>query len=196
MNPPFTKAEIENFVVQAQQGDEAAFEKIFNLYYVPISHYVRLRSNPEDTEDIIGDIFLKIIQHLPKYKPQKKVLESGNGAFVAWIFRIARNQIIDHYRLTKDTISLYDPKSGELRLDLPDPRLNPQQSAEQHDSHRAIHAALKKLPHTHREILELKFLHDFSNTEIAEITGKNEGTIRVAQLRALREIRKHFPNEE
>ncbi len=196
MNPPFTNAEIEHFVVQAQQGNEDAFEKLFDLYHEPIFRYVRLRSNPNEAEDLVSDIFLKIVKNLSRYKPQKKVIENGRGAFVAWIFRIARNLIIDQYRRAHEAISLHDPESGELRFDLPDPRLNPQQSAEQHEAHRFIHAALKKLPSTHREILELKFLHDFSNTEIAQITGKNEGTIRVAQLRALREMRKGFPDED
>ena len=196
MNPPFTNEEIESFVVQAQQGEEDAFERLFDLYYGPISRYIHLRANTEEVEDLVSDIFLKVIKNLSRYKPQKRIIENGKGAFAAWIFRIARNQVIDHYRVAQESISLYDETSGELRFDIPSPRLDPRQSAEQHEAHRFIHTALKKLPNTHREILELKFLHEFSNTEIAEITGKNEGTIRVAQLRALREIRKYFPEDE
>ncbi len=196
MSSLFSTPEIEILVAQAQQGNEDSFEKIFELYYEPIMRYVRLRSNLEEVEDLVSDIFLKIVRNISRYKPNKSILETGRGAFSAWVFRIARNVIIDQYRNAKDNVSLYDPKSGEMRFDLPDPRLNPQQSAEQHDSHRAIHAALKKLPNTHREILELKFLHEFSNAEISAITGKSEGSIRVAQLRALREVRKYFPNED
>lgn len=187
--------EIEVLVAHAQRGDEAAFEKIFELYYEPLCRYVRFRSNPEEAEDLVGDIFLKIVKNLSRYKPQKGILKSGRGAFSAWVFRMARNLIIDQYRSTHETTSLYNAESGELRFDLPDPRLNPQQSAQQHDEHRAMHTALKKLPASHREILELKFLHEFSNTEIATITGKSEGSIRVAQLRALREARKFFPKD-
>ena len=59
---------------------------------------------------------------------------------------------------------------------------------------KAIDEALKKLSTAHREILELKFLEEFSNQEIAKITGKTEGNIRIMQLRALRELRKFFPS--
>ncbi len=195
MSSLFSNPEIETLVARAQQGDHDSFEKIFELYHEPIARYVRLRSNPEEVEDLVGEIFLKIVRNLPRYKPNKKILATGRGAFPAWVFRIARNLIIDQYRRTNENVSLYDPKSGEIRFDLPDPRLNPQQSAEQHDAHKSIHSALKKLPSSHREILELKFLHEFSNAEISSITGKSEGSIRVAQLRALREVRKYFPNE-
>ncbi len=196
MHPPFSNAEIEIFVAQAQQGNDAAFEKLFDHYYDSILRYVGLRIKSEEVEDLVGDIFLKIIKNLPRYKPQKHITDSGKGAFAAWIFRIARNQIIDHYRTNKEAQRLYDEETGDLLFDIPSPHLNPHESAEQHEAHRTIHKAIKKLPSTHREILELKFLHDFSNAEIAKITGKNEGTIRVAQLRALREIRKYFPEDD
>ena len=196
MSSLFSNPEIEILVAQAQQGNEDSFGKIFDLYYDPITRYVRLRIKPEEVEDVVSDVFLKIVRNLSRYKPNKNILETGRGAFTAWIFRIARNLIIDQYRRAHEDISLYDPENGEIRFDLPDPKLNPQQSAEQHEAHRAIYAALKKLPSTHREILELKFLHEFSNAEISSITGKSEGSIRVAQLRALREVRKYFPKED
>jgi RNA polymerase sigma-70 factor (ECF subfamily) len=80
-----------------------------------------------------------------------------------------------------------------LQFDIPDNALNPHDSAVQHEEHRKIRGILKKLSDTHREVLQLKFLEGFSNPEIAEIIGKSEGNVRVIQLRALRELRKHFP---
>lgn len=179
--------EIEKIVIRAQKGHEESFSILFDHFYPKISRYVLLRVNNEEAEDIISDVFLKTVVSLKKYKKNNK------AKFSSWLFQIAHNTVIDFYRKKKDLLRLANSETGELNFDLEDPSLDPHESAAQHEENLKIHEVLKKLPSSHREILELKFLEDFSNTEIAIITGKSEGNIRVIQLRALRELRKYFP---
>ncbi len=180
--------EIENLVKKAQNGDEESFARIFDYFFPKISRHIAFRVDPEDVEDLAGEIFLKVVQNLKKYTPQK------NAGFSAWIFKIAHNSIIDFYRKKKELLGLENEEGEENFFTniaddeemQPDEIMNRQLEAEK------IHEILKELPALHRTILELKFLEGLSNTEIAVITGKTEGNVRVIQLRALREMRKHW----
>ncbi len=182
--------EIEKLVQLAQKGREEAFSKLFNYFYPKISRYILFRVNDEDAEDLIAEVFLKVVDKIKKYHKTPK------GTFSAWIFRIAHNVVIDFYRKQKEHFQLVNPETGEIQFDIPDKELNPEESVLQAEEHQKIREILRKLPDPHREVLELKFLEEFSNSEISEIIGKSEGNIRVIQLRALRELRKYFPEEE
>lgn len=185
-----TSLEIEKLVARAQRGQEEAFSELFDHFYPKISRYIFFRVNAEDAEDLIAEVFLRVVDKLKKYK------KTAKGNFSAWVFRIAHNLVIDFYRQKKELLQLTDPETGELKFDIPDTDLDPHDSVVQDEKHQKIREILQKLSDTHREVLQLKFLEGFSNAEIAEIIGKSEGNVRVIQLRALRELRKHFPEEE
>ena len=185
-----TNLEIENLVSRAQRGQEKAFSELFNYFYPKIFRYISFRVNQEDVEDLVSEVFLRVVDKLKKYQKTSK------GNFSAWVFRIAHNLVIDFYRRRKEYLQLTDPETGELKFDIPDASLNPAETAIQHEEHRQIREIMKNLSDSHREVLQLKFLEGFSNSEIAGIIGKSEGNVRVIQLRALRELRKYFPEEE
>lgn len=179
-------ATIETWVVKAQKGHEKSFSLIYDHFFSPIFRYVSFRVPQEHTEDLVGDIFFKVVNHLPKYKPQ------ATASFKAWLYRIAHNQVIDFYRKRKELLG-EDQIEENFFVQLPDEKTpQPNKALMKDEESKKIHEVLKKLSPTHRTILELKFLEDFSNTEVAKITGKSEGNIRLMQLRALREMRKYF----
>ena len=181
-------AEIETLVRRAQRGNEESFAQLFDIFFEKIFRYVQFRVNRDETEDIVSDIFLKVVENLKKYTTRKKI------GISAWIFRIAHNTVIDFYRKKQDLLGLTDADTGETIIDIPNDDLTPNQRVQHNWECKVVHEILQKLPSVHREILKLKFLEDFSNAEVAAITGKSEGNIRVIQLRALREMRKHFPS--
>jgi len=186
MSESYSPEKIEKLVVKAQKGHQESFAKLYDIFFDKIWRYVSFRVSAEEVEDIVGDVFLKLVQHLKKYKPQ------SSASFSAWFYRIAHNTIIDFYRKKKDLLGL-DSEDEDFFAQIPDEvNLRPDQSTNQTFEHAKIHKALKKLSPINREILELKFLEGFSNTEIAQVTGKTEGNIRIIQLRALREMRKYF----
>ncbi|HEY5714530.1 MAG TPA: sigma-70 family RNA polymerase sigma factor [Candidatus Gracilibacteria bacterium] len=181
-----SKPEIENLVVKAQKGDELAFSVVYDYFFERIFKYVSFRVSGEYTEDLVADIFLKMVQNLHLYKPQ------ATASFSAWIFRLAHNHIIDHYRKQKELLAGFD-EDGEidsLMNNLTDEHhLPPDLELQQMLQAEKIKDYLGELKPSYREILELKFYQDFSNREIAEVTGKSEGNIRIIQLRALKELR-------
>ena len=189
-----SKEAIEVLVIQAQKGEAEAFEDLYDYFFPKIYRHVSFRVEVEHVEDVVSDIFLKTVQYLPKYTKQK------SASFAAWIFRIGHNQIIDHYRKQKEVLlteEFGDEDAVESFFEsLPDedalpPDMQVQQLFQAHE----IREVLQKLKPVHREILELKYLEDFSNREIAEITQKTEGNVRIIQLRALKELRTYLEDD-
>jgi RNA polymerase sigma-70 factor (ECF subfamily) len=187
----FTPAEIEALVKKAQNGDQDSFAVLFDIWFDRVYRYTAYRVDAAECEDIVSEIFLKLVQYLPKYKAR-----SGIG-FGAWLFRMAHNTIIDWYR--KKKVLLGSDLELEAEEDffsrvVDDQPLPSQQVNSLYDYDR-VYKFLKKLKPDHREVLELKFLEGFSNKEIAAITGKKEGNIRIMQLRALKEMRQFMTDE-
>lgn len=183
----FSPDQIEKLVIKAQKNDEKSFAKLYDYFFDRIFRYVSFRVKKEEVEDLVGEIFYKVVQHLDKYKSQKK------AGFNAWIFRIAHNIVVDFYRKKKEFLGIVKEDNEDFFATLPDKKnLHPDKAILKKEESEKIKYLLTKLPLPHREILELKFLEEFSNKEIAHITKKSEGNIRIIQLRALRELRKLF----
>lgn len=173
---------LETLVDQSQKGDEEAFRDLFDIFFDPLTQYVARRTPFEEVEDLVSEIFVKIIQSLGKY--QKKT-----GGFRAWVFRIAHNHVIDYYRRKKELLSLSDDEGQQYVLEIEDTQPTPDEQTNSKLENKKLFKTLTKLSPTHREILELRFLEGFTTEEIANITGKTDGNIRIMQMRALRHAR-------
>jgi RNA polymerase sigma-70 factor (ECF subfamily) len=190
MQKDTSKEKIEKLVEQAKAGNEKSFSEIFRSFFDKIFRYVHFRVEKNEVEDIVSDIFLKVVEKLDSYHSQKGI------GFNAWIFRIAHNTIIDFYRKKKELLGIEDENQESIILQIPDENFTPDQETDQGLNYKKLRDILATLPSLQRDILELKYLEGFSNTEISKITGKTEGNIRVIQLRALREIRKKWGQKE
>ena len=186
---------IEALVRDAQKGREEAFGHLFDLVSPHIERYISHRVPTEEVEDIHSDIWLKVVQKLHTYAPK------GQAGFRAWIFRIAHNAVVDFYRRQKPFLSL-ENESGEgdeseYILQIEDEQiLTPDDHTNLRlDTDRMLRE-LKNLSALQREILELRYLEGFLTHEIAQITGKSEGNIRVTQLRALRELKRRLSADD
>lgn len=188
--PELSSQEIETLVVKAQKGDEDSFALLFEHWFDRVYRYTAYRVSEAECEDIVSDIFLKVVQNLPKYKSR-----TGVG-FGAWLFRLAHNTIIDWYRRKKELLgSDLETDDEDFFATLADKEQTPNESTNSLYDYARVYKFLAKLKPDHREILELKFLEGFSNKEIASITGKTEGNIRIMQLRALKEMRQYLKEE-
>lgn len=189
---PYSAAEIEALVLKAQNGDQDSFAALFDMWFDRVYRYTAYRVEASECEDIVSEIFLKLVQYLPKYKPR-----SGVG-FGAWLFRMAHNTIIDWYRKKKVLLGsdLETEDDQDFFASVVDEQPLPDQQVNSLYDYQRVYAFLKKLKPDHREVLELKFLEGFTNKEIASITGKTEGNIRILQLRALKEMRRFMQKDE
>jgi len=177
--------EIQIRVLEAQQGNEASFEVLFNVFFDPITRYVSKKVNNENVEDIVGEIFLKIIENLQKYK------QTSEARFSSWIFRIARNTIIDFYRKKQLQIVSTTPDE-EQEFQILDESPTPDITTNQTLNNEKINQFLKDLPEKQKEIIELKYQEGFSNEEIANITGYSEGNIRIIHMRAIKTLKEEW----
>jgi RNA polymerase sigma-70 factor (ECF subfamily) len=167
--------ELQALVALAQGGDQDAFGRMYVSCQGPIRGFLlRRTSDPDVAEDLAQQVFVRAWQALPRY-------QQTGVPFMAWLFRIARNALIDHYRRERPTVGIED-------FDLP--------SESDHDAalihaeeFEAVARAMKRLRADYQDVIRLRFLMGLSSREVAEVMERSEGAIRVLQLRAIRALR-------
>lgn len=175
---------IQVFVTRAKDGHEESFAKLFEHFFDDVWKYVHFKVDSVEVEDLVSDTFLKMVENLKKYKHKPP------STFKSWLFRIAHNNVIDHYRKQKEILGIIDNDEEEsLEFQIEDEKLTPDQETNLQLNTEKIHELLHILPENQQEILTLKYLAGMTNLEISEITGKSEGNVRVIQLRALKKLR-------
>jgi RNA polymerase sigma-70 factor (ECF subfamily) len=165
-------------VARAQAGDASAVAALYDRFADPVFRFVRFRvGNAHDAEDLAQRVFLLMIQALPRY-------QSRGTPFGAWLFRIARNAIIDHARTQRSTEPL------EAAAEVGTVERGPEQQAITASEMDRVTAALARLTDDQREVVALRFFAQLSPAEIARVMGRREGTIRATQFRALAALRR------
>jgi RNA polymerase sigma-70 factor (ECF subfamily) len=169
---------LDRLVAEAQGGDPEAFGRIFDEFHGAIYRFVASRvGRPSDAEDLTQLDFVKALEALPRY-------EARGIPFGGWLFRLARNATIDHVRthreetdLTAVTSRATEDRGPEgitiLRTDLD-----------------AVAAALQRLTPDQREVIALRFFAGLTPREAAAVMGRQEGTIRGLQFRAIESLRR------
>ena len=169
---------LDRLVTEAQAGSAAAFAQIFDLYAVPIHRFIASRVNrPSDAEDLTQLVFVKALEALPRY-------EARGIPFGGWLFRLARNAIIDQARTRRDHLSLVTAMTRETE------EAGPEAVATLREDVERVAAAMKDLTEDQREVIELRFFAGLSVLEAAEAMDRQEGTIRGLQFRAIASLRR------
>lgn len=171
--------DITELVQQSQNGDAAAFAQIYDLFAGKIFRFVRLKvQHPQQAEDILQDVFVKAWKGLPTIR-----LENLN--FNAWLYKVASNTLNDHLRRvyrTPEILQVHDD------LDVREEHGPADYAAALSDA-AIVRKAMADLPQQYQQILELRFIQDFSIQETADILGKSNLAVRLAQHRALNQLK-------
>jgi RNA polymerase sigma-70 factor (ECF subfamily) len=171
---------IERLVHEAKAGDAWAFGLLFDHYHLPVYRYIASRVHrPSDAEDLTQLVFVKALEALPRY-------ESRGIPFGGWLFRLARNTVIDHVRTRHEHVDL-DAAAGHAGQEA-----GPDEVTVARQELNEVEAALATLTDEQREAIALRFFAGLSAREAAEVMGKQEGTVRGLQFRALASLRRQL----
>ena len=173
-------AALERLVEASQNGDSEAFGRLFDHFHGPVYRYIVSRvQRPADAEDLTQLVFVKALEALPRY-------EARGVPFGGWLFRLARNAVIDHVRTRHEHTEL------DALIESAHGDAGPDEIAVIRKELDAVGAALAGLTDEQKEAIALRFFAGLSAREAAEAMGKQEGTVRGLQFRAIAAMRRQL----
>jgi RNA polymerase sigma-70 factor (ECF subfamily) len=165
-------------IARAQTGDPAVIGDIYDHYRLGVYRYLYYRvGDPHTAEDLTSEVFLRMIRSLNGYHPQ-------NVAFDAWLFQIARNLSIDHYRKSgsREHLSLEEDMIADHTDD-------PDRNLENNLTSDVLLKALAKLSETQRDVIVLRFVNGLPIAQVAQALHKSENAVKAMQRRSLAKLR-------
>lgn len=172
-------------VARAREGEAQAFGVLYDHYQPQIYRFIFLKvSRREEAEDLTHQVFLSAWKNVRGY-------ENLGHPFSSWLYQIARNQVIDHYRVRKPEVDLEAIEAQQLAT---------------HENHEAtldgrleiekVRHAMKELSQEYQDVIIMRFVEELSVRETAEALGKSEGSVKVMQHRAIKELKKILGEKE
>src|SRR5688572_28896512 len=177
--PAASNDDVRKLVERGQAGDRDALEELYLLHFDRIYSYLHMSvGNRHDAEDLTTQTFVRMLESIGRFRWRA-------APFSAWLFRIAHNLAMDHFRAHRR----WQPEE-----EVPEPPGSAEPSAE----HEALHSIgrqsmlrlIENLSPEQQQVLTLKFVFSFSNGEVASILGKTECAIKSLQHRALVSLQK------
>src|SRR5580765_4789862 len=177
--------DLRRLVELAQQGDREALEALYLLHFDRIYSYLHMSvGNRHDAEDLTTQTFLRMLESIKRFRWQ-------SSPFSAWLFRIAHNLAMDHFRASRR----WQPEE-----DVPEPLGESEPSAElaafQSIGRQSMLELIENLSQEQKQVLTLKFVFNLPNGEVATILGKTEGAIKSLQHRALVSLQKQISQSD
>ena len=171
---------IRGLVQRAQRGDRVALEELYLLHFDRIYSYLHMSvGSRHDAEDLTTQTFVKMLEAIGRFQWR-------SVPFSAWLFRIAHNLAMDHFRANRR----WQPEE-----EVPETVQGEESSAEEQAlvslGQTSMMTLIERLSPEQRQVLTLKFVFRFSNAEAAAILGKSEGAVKSLQHRALASLQKH-----
>jgi RNA polymerase sigma-70 factor, ECF subfamily len=176
---------VRELVARGQQGDRDALEELYLIHFDRIYSYLHVSvGNRHDAEDLTTQTFLKMLEKIGTFKWQ-------SAPFSAWLFRIAHNLAMDHFRSRRR----WQPEE-----EVPEPPGEEEPSAElvamKTIGRESMLKLIERLSPEQQQVLTLKFVFNLPNAEVAAILDKTEGAIKSLQHRALVSLQKQIQQQQ
>ncbi len=178
-------AEEEKIIRDAKNGDREAFGLLYDRYAPRIYRFIFLKTgHRSDAEDLLHEVFIAAWKGIGRY-------EIGAFPVTSWLYQIARNRVIDHYRAAKGGVSLDEllennalpieltSTSGGILLEALNRKL---------ELHEAMEA-VRSLPEEQQTVVIMRFVEDLSPEEVGYAIGKTAGAVRLIQHRAIKKLK-------
>jgi RNA polymerase sigma-70 factor (ECF subfamily) len=179
----------EKRLVRQAQKHPDAFAELYDVYYPKIFGYIlRRTANLEAAQDITSETFFKALKKLWQFRWR-------NISFSSWLYKIATNEVNQYFRKAEYKKSTSLEKLQEQGFEPVSPHdpenelMEAQEELKQHQDFLEIQEKIARLPARYQEVITLRFFEQKQITEIAEILGKKEGTIKSLLHRALEKLR-------
>ena len=181
LNHRASSQQLRRLVEKAQEGDRDALEELYLLHFDRIYSYLHMSvGNRHDAEDLTTQVFVKMLESIGKFRWR-------SAPFSAWLFRIAHNLAMDHFRASKR----WQPEE-----EVPEPDPGEESAAEEEAlesiGRQSMLELIEKLSREQQQVLTLKFVFNFSNADAATILDKTDGAIKSLQHRALASLQRQL----
>jgi len=170
-------------LIRYRSGSVQALEQLVERYRKPLFGFIlNMISRREEADDVFQEVWFRAIKALDRYRSDR---------FLSWLFRIARNLVIDRYRSRKELVSLESENADGLALEdaLPDPGRTAAKLAADHDVALRVAAAVASLPEDQKEVFLMRIEGDLTFKEIAKIQGVSINTALARMQYALTKLR-------
>jgi RNA polymerase sigma-70 factor (ECF subfamily) len=158
-----------DLIARAQAYDPEAFSEIYDAYYGGIYKYIYYRVGDQVlAEDLAAEVFVRAMDSIDTYNFR-------GVPFSAWLYRIANNLVVDHFRR----------QPSQPVLPLEEKMIGDADALEMAFTQQALRKALSELTEEQKQVIILKFIDGLTNYEVAEVLGKTEGAVKSLQHRAL-----------
>lgn len=164
-------------LIRQAAHDSSSFAQLYRSYVTKVYRYLFARvRNHAEAEDLTSQVFLTVLQKLKYF--------GGKENFNAWIFTIARNKVVDHYRgkprlVSLEEASLHRAQDGD-----------PQDLLAQKELLSQLGLVLNDLKPAQQDMLQLRFAAGLSYAEIGKVIGKREAAVKMSIHRLLQKLQK------
>ncbi len=167
----------QKLIESCKKGDLEKFGGLYEIYIDKIYKFIYYKTHHKETaEDLTSQTFFKALEKI-------KDFDLAKGQFSAWLYRIAKNCVIDNYRIKKETIDISDVWDLAGREDI-------KRDSEFKEQLEKVEKYLEQFTGEQKEIIVMRVWQDMTHKEIAEIIGKSEDSCKMIFSRAINKLRK------
>jgi RNA polymerase sigma-70 factor (ECF subfamily) len=162
-------------LVQAAKDDPVAFGRLYNHFVQPIYRYLYSRvGTVHDAEDLTSQTFMTAYESLPRYRER--------GFFSAWLFRIARSKMMDHFRGSRREVRLEAAEKISMVQDALGRVIQDEETER-------LRSLICELDDDEQDLIRLRYVAELSFAEMAELLGKREDTVKKSVYRLLARLK-------